>query len=68
MSADLLEALEIVTELGVNSVGENLRVLAINDIALSVQEPRWNLVLSWVLNNGDNSLELFGGEFTGTVR
>lgn len=39
VGADLLEALKIVTELGVNTVGEDLRVLAINDIALPVEEP-----------------------------
>ena len=39
VSADLLQALEIITELGVNTVGENLRVLAINDIALTIEEP-----------------------------
>jgi hypothetical protein len=36
---DLLQALEVITELGVDVVGENLRVLAIDDIALPVEEP-----------------------------
>jgi hypothetical protein len=67
VSADLLQALKIVTELGVDVVSKNLAVLALDDIALSVEEPGWDLVLSWVLDDGDNSLELFGGEFTGTV-
>jgi hypothetical protein len=67
VGADLLQALEIVTELGVDIVGENLRVLAIDNIALPVEEPAGNLVLGGVLDDGDNSLELFGGEFTGTV-
>lgn len=39
VSADLLQALEIITELGVDTVGQNLVVLAIDDIALSVKEP-----------------------------
>lgn len=39
VSADLLEALQIVTELAVDVVGEDLSVLAIDDIALSVEEP-----------------------------
>jgi hypothetical protein len=67
MSTDLLQALKIVTKLGVDTVGENLRVLAIDDIALTIEEPGWDLVLRWVLNDGDNSLEFFGGEFTSTV-
>lgn len=67
VGADLLEALKIVTELGVDAVGEDLVVLAVNDIALSVEEPRWDLVLGWVLDDGDDALELFGGKLTGTT-
>ena len=67
VSADLLEALKIVTELGVDTVGENLVVLAVDDIALSVEEPGWDLVLGWVLDDGDDALELFGSKLTGTV-
>ena len=62
MSADLLQALQIITELGVDTVGENLAVLAIDDIALTVEEPGWDLVLGRVLDDGDDSLELFGGQ------
>lgn len=68
VSADLLEALEIVTELGVDAVGEDLVVLAVNNVALSVEEPGWDLVLGWVLDDGDDALELFGGKFTGTMK
>lgn len=39
VSADLLQALEIITELGVDTVGENLGVLAVDNVALSVKEP-----------------------------
>lgn len=67
MRADLLEALKVLTELAVQAVGNNLRVLAVGDIALSVQEPARDLVLGWGLEDGDDTLELFGGEFTGTV-
>jgi hypothetical protein len=44
VSADLLQALKIVTELAVDTVGEDLAVLAIDDIALPVEEPAWDLV------------------------
>ena len=67
MSADLLQAFQIVTELGVNTVGKNLAVFAIDDITLTIEEPGWDLVLSWVLDNGDDSLKFFGGKFTGAV-
>jgi hypothetical protein len=65
--ADLLEALEILTVLAVETVGKDLVVLAIDDIALSVQEPGGDLVLGRVLEDGDNALEFFGGKFTGTL-
>ena len=68
VGADLLEALEILTELGVETVGDNLGVLTIGDVALSVEEPRGDLVLGRGLENGHDALELFGGELTSTVK
>lgn len=65
--ADLLQALEILTELGVDTVGDDLRVLAVGDVALSVEEPGRNLVLGGVLDDGDDTLEFFGGDITSTV-
>ena len=67
VSTDLLQALQIITKFGIDTVGENLRILAIDDIALTIEEPCWDLVLCWVLDDGDDSLELLGGKFTGTV-
>ena len=64
---DLLQALEVITELGVDTVSQDLGVLAVDNVALSVEEPRGDLVLRGVLDDGDDSLELFGGELTGTV-
>lgn len=46
---DLLQALEILTELRVDGVGEDLRVLTIGDILLSVKEPSRDLVVEGVL-------------------
>ena len=67
VGTDLLEALEILTELRVNTVGEELSGLAVGNIALPVEEPLGDLVLGRVLEDGDNTLELFGGELTSTV-
>jgi len=67
VGADLLEPLKIVTELGIHTVGKDLVVLAIDDIALPVEEPGGDLVLSRVLDDGDDTLKLFGGEFTSTL-
>ena len=68
VGANLLEPLEIVTELGIHIVGEDLVVFAVDNVSLSVEEPGGDLVLSRVLDDGDNSLELFGGELTGARR
>lgn len=65
--ADLLQALEILTELGVDTVGDDLRVLAVGDVALSVEEPGGDLVLGGVLDDGDDTLEFFGGDITSTI-
>lgn len=39
VSTDLLQALKVITELRVDTVGENLRVLAVDNVALPVEEP-----------------------------
>ena len=67
MSADLLQAFQIIAKLRVDTVGKDLRVFAVDDIALTIEEPGWNLVLCWVLDDGNDSLELFRCEFTGTL-
>lgn len=67
MGADLLQALQIITELRVDTVGQNVRVLAIDNVALSVEEPGGDLVLRGVLEDGDDALKLFGGKLTSTI-
>jgi hypothetical protein len=67
MSADLLQALKVITQLGVDPVSEDLGVFAVNDVALPIEEPAWDLVLSRVLDDGDDSLEFFGGQFSSTA-
>jgi hypothetical protein len=59
VGTDLLQTLQILTQLALHTVGQHLRVLAVDDIALSVQEPRGDLVLGRVLDNGDDALEFF---------
>jgi hypothetical protein len=64
MGTDLLHALEILTHLVVKTVGQDLRVLAINDVLLSVKEPVGDLVLGWVLEDSDDTLQFFVGKLT----
>lgn len=65
VGTDFLQSLQVFTELVVECVGENLRVLAVDDIALPVQEPTGDLVLGGVLDDCDDTLKLFCGKFTG---
>ena len=67
MSTDLLQALQIITKLRVDTVGENLRVFAIHNIALTIEEPGWDFVLGWILDDGNDSLQFFGSELTGAI-
>jgi hypothetical protein len=65
VAADLLQPLEIVPEFGVDIVGQYLAVLAIDDILLSVQEPKWDLELRGVLHDVHDSFELVRVQVTG---
>jgi hypothetical protein len=67
VGADFLQPLQIVTKLAVDAVGDDLRVLAICNISLSVEEPSGDLILSWILNDGHDAFEFFGGDLTRTV-
>lgn len=39
VGTNLLQTLQVITELGVDTVGKGLGVLAVDDIALTVKEP-----------------------------
>lgn len=56
VSANLLQALKIVTELAVDTVGQGLAVLAIDDIALPVEEPAGDLVCMGVRECSSNTI------------
>lgn len=68
MGPDLLKALEVVTKFRVDTVGQDLRVLAVDNVSLPVEEPGGYLVLGRVLNDGDDAFKLFRGEFASTTR
>ena len=67
MGANLLQALQILAQLALHVVGEDLGVFAVDDVALSVEEPGGDLVLGGVLDDGDDTFEFFGGDFSGAV-
>jgi len=67
VSTDLLQALKILTHLVVKTVGQDLGVLAINNILLSVKEPVGDLVLAGVLEDSDDTLQFFVGKLTSSL-
>jgi hypothetical protein len=67
IAPDLLQALEIVTELGVESRRDDLGVATILNILLPVKEPVGNFVLAGVGDNHHESLKLSGGELASPV-
>lgn len=67
MGPDLLQPLDVITQLGVDLVGDDVKVLAFNDVLSPVQEPNGDLELSGALHDGDDSLEFIGVEFTSSI-
>merc|ERR1712115_689214 len=67
MGTDLLQTLKILTELVVKGVGKNLRVLSIDNVLLSVEEPIRDFVLAWVGDDGDELLSLFLSQLSSTL-
>lgn len=65
--SDLLQSLQVISQLRLQTVSKNVDVLTGDLVLLSVQEPSWDLVLTWVLHDGDDSLQLFLGQLTGTL-
>jgi len=67
VNASTLEALEVVTELGVNHVGNNLEVLTSVTVLLTVEEPSGDVEVLRGLDDGLESLNLSLRELTSTV-
>lgn len=65
--ADALETLEVLTELGVELVGKDLRSLTVLGVALSVQEPGGDLVVHGVLQNLDDLVNLLSAQLSSTT-
>ena len=63
---DLTQTFQIITQLGIQSVGNNLRVGSGLDITLSVQQVRRDFVGERMLDDIDELVLLLLGQFTGT--
>ena len=63
----LLQAVEILTEVGLEVVGHNLLELASLHVLLSVQEPLGDVVLQRVADHGDELIDLLVAQLTRTT-
>ena len=63
----LLQTVQILTEVGLQVVGDNLLVLAGLHILLSVQEPLRDVVLKRVGNDSNQSVDLLVAQLSGTT-
>merc|ERR1719147_332236 len=67
VGTDLLQTLQVLTELVVQQVSHHLVGLAILNVPLPVKEPVGNLILARVLHDGNNLLNLFLRKLSGPL-
>jgi hypothetical protein len=63
----LSHPLEVLSEAGIQVVGDQLSIGSLLGVLLSVQEPLWNVVLSWSSHDVVDSLDLILDELTGSL-
>lgn len=62
---NLFQTFKIISKFRINTVREDLRVFAVDDIFLPVKKPCRNLKLSWVLDDGNEAFEFVRVQFAG---
>ena len=67
VDTDLLQALQVLTQLVVQAVGQQLAGGAVLDVLLTVQEPGGDLVLGRVLHDGDDALQVSNLQVTSAL-
>lgn len=67
MRADFLQPLQVLAQFTFHAVGQHLRVFAVDDVALAIQEPGRDLVLRWVVDYCYDAFEFFAGYFAGAA-
>ena len=67
VESNLFHPLQILPQLVIEIVGEELRVLAILDVLLTIEKVLGNVVLQRVLHDRDDALHLLDGELAGTL-
>ena len=67
VGTNLLQTFKVITELGLDVVRQDLRVLTCREVLLSVKEPRRDLELLRRLEDIDNTFQFIRVELTGAV-
>ena len=67
MLLDLSHSLEILSQHGIELVGNKLRVLTVSWVVLSVEEPLWNVVIGWSSDDVGDLLDFIVGDLTGSL-
>ena len=66
MGTNLLHPFNIITKLGIKVLRKDLRILSRLEILLSVQEPKWDLELTRILNDSNELLNFISGQLSST--
>jgi len=67
VSSDLLESLQVLSELGINTVRDELRPCALTDISLSIEEPLGNVVVSGLGKNVVDLINVLFLQFSSSI-
>ena len=67
MTFYLLQSLQIFTELSIETVGNALAECTVFPVLLSIEEPVWDLVLTWVEHDSFHTFDLIIVELTGSL-
>ena len=67
MTSYLLQSLQIFTELSIETVGNTLAECTVFPVLLSIEEPVWDLVLTWVEHDSFHTFDLIIVELTGSL-
>ena len=67
VEADLLHALEVIADFGVEGVGHRLRVATVAVVLPAVEEPVGDAELTWVGDNDHKSFKFLSGELASTL-
>ncbi|MDD2840529.1 MAG: hypothetical protein PHY80_05445 [Rickettsiales bacterium] len=66
VTSDLVQSFDVFSEFGFENVGSDLKVLSFLVIFLSVEEPSWDTVSFWIVDDVGNTITLGFGQLSGS--